>query len=214
MAQGYFISVEGSEGVGKSTFGQALEQYLQNKGLSVYGCREPGGTEVGKKVRELFLNPPGGDPLTAETELMLILAARAQHVAKEIRPRIARGQIVICDRYVDSTLMYQGIVGKIPMDRIQEAHRIATDDLWPDLTLLLDCPEQVSLERVAARQGSAADGNRFDQAGLDSFKVFRAGFQAIAAMYPERTRTISSDQPTEQILAAACQHLPAPWTSA
>lgn len=215
MAKGYFISIEGSEGVGKSTFCQALQQHLQNKGLSVFGCREPGGTEVGKKIRELFLNPPGGEPLTAITELMLILAARAQHVAKEIAPRLARGQIVVCDRYLDSTLLYQGIVGKIPMDQIQEGHRIATAGLMPELTFLLDCPVAVAKARVAARaeaQGDKAEeGNRFDEADDRTYEIYRAGFQTIAAMYPERTRRIDSDQSEAAVLAAAVALLPSEY---
>lgn len=209
MAKGFFITVEGSEGVGKSTFCAALQKYLENKGHSVFGCREPGGTEVGKNVRELFLNPPGGEPLTATTELMLILAARAQHVAKEVAPRLARGQIVVCDRYLDSTLLYQGIVGKIPMDQIQAAHRIATAGLMPDLTFLLDCPVAVAKARVAARAAQPSeDSNRFDEADDDTYAIYRAGFQTIAAMYPERTRLINSDQSEAEVLAAAIAELP------
>lgn len=211
MAKGYFISVEGSEGVGKSTFCGRLHKHLENKGLSVYACREPGGTEVGKKVRELFLNPPGGEPLTAVTELMLILAARAQQVAVEIAPRLSRGQTVVCDRYVDSTLLYQGIVGKIPMDDIQQAHHIATDGLMPDLTFLLDCPVAVAKARVAARsagQGAADQANRFDEADDSTYGIYRAGFQTIAAMYPERTVMLDSELAEAELLAAAVAKLP------
>lgn len=213
MAHGFFISVEGSEGVGKSTFCRALEQHLQNKGLSVYSCREPGGSEVGKKVREIFLDPPGGQPLTATTELMLILAARAQHVATELRPRLQRGQVIICDRYLDSTLLYQGVVGKIPMNLIQDGHQIATDGLMPDRTFLLDCPEELARSRVLERlQGEGvaeSSANRFDQASLATYKVYRAGFQSIQAMYPSRICLLDSSQPPAQLISEANQHLAA-----
>lgn len=211
MTKGYFISVEGSEGVGKSTFCEALQQHLENKGLSVFGCREPGGTEVGKKVREIFLDPPGGQPLTAVTELMLIMAARAQQVAREIRPRLARGQVVICDRYLDSTLLYQGIVGTIPMDQIEACHGIATDNLLPQLTFLLDCPVEVARERVAKRAGTEPS-NRFDDADRDTYAIYRAGFQSIQARHAQRTKLIDSDQPAAAVLAAAIAHLPPEWS--
>ena len=134
MQVGKFISIEGGEGVGKSTFTKAIVNYLRERGVEHISTREPGGTKVAQKIREVFVSPPKDEELNMMTELLLVNAARCQHVEKLIRPALSDNKWVICDRYVDSTMVYQGALGGVDQSCLKTLTEYATRGLMPDLT--------------------------------------------------------------------------------
>ena len=147
---GLFITLEGPEGAGKSTNRDYLAARLCEQGLDVVLTREPGGTPLAEKVRELLL-APSDESMAADTELLLVFAARAQHLAQVIRPALARGAVVLCDRFTDATYAYQGGGRGLPVERIATLEQFVQGDLRPDLTLVFDLPVEVGLARAAAR---------------------------------------------------------------
>ncbi len=177
---GLFVSFEGPEGAGKSTQLARLAARLDSHGTPHRLTREPGGTPLGTRVREVLLDPALTiDPLP---EFLLYSASRAQLVANEIRPALHRGEVVVCDRYADSSLAYQGAGRGLPVNLLREITLAATDGLTPDLTVLLDLDPQVGLER-AARRGQP---DRLEQADLDFHRRVRAGFLHLAEQTPAR----------------------------
>src|SRR3970040_770923 len=158
-----FITFEGGDGTGKTTQLKALESHLRGKGRSCISTREPGGTSLGKLIRQVLLEV-GKQPIASPTELFLYLADRAQHVQEVILPAIARGEIVLCDRYTDSTLAYQGYGRGIDLQLLRQLNEIADRGVKPDLTLLFDCPVELGLSRTARRQLEAGQaGGREDR---------------------------------------------------
>lgn len=219
MGQGFFITVEGGEGVGKTTFVKsfcaALSAILDPTGSAVVQTREPGGTPVANSIRAIFASPPPGETLIPETEAMLVMAARAQHVAHLIRPALERGAVVICDRYADSTMVYQGAVGGLDRGWLESSNRFATKGLVPDLTFLLDCPVEISSQRseVRSRVGQGEDGaQRYDAGSKDQHEKIRAGFLDCARRAPARfvvlDATKNPDDLTADALAAIRQRAP------
>ncbi len=185
---GRFITFEGGEGAGKTTQIQLLADRFRRLGRSVITTREPGGTAGAEAIRALLVTGDA-DRWDAMTELYLLNAARRDHVNRVIRPALARGQTVLCDRYVDSTRIYQGVVKGIADDVICAMHAEATGKLWPGCTLLLDLPADVGLERAGARDGHE---NRFEGEGLAFHTRLRQGFLALAAREPERILVINA----------------------
>jgi dTMP kinase len=160
MSAGKFIALEGGEGVGKSTQAKLLAEALEAKGVAVELTREPGGTPGAEAIRALLLDPPkamGHDGWTAEAEALLFAAARADHVARRIRPALAAGKWVVCDRFLDSTRAYQGGGGGLDDDAILALHEVGSDGLLPDLTLVIVAHEDAVGARLAARDGGASD---------------------------------------------------------
>lgn len=147
---GLFITLEGPEGAGKSTNREYLAEHLRAHGLDVVLTREPGGTPLAERIRELLL-APSDETMDADTELLLVFAARAQHLAQVIRPALARGAIVLCDRFTDATYAYQGGGRGLSVERIATLETFVQGDLRPDLTLVFDLPVEVGLSRAAAR---------------------------------------------------------------
>ena len=189
MRQGLFITVEGGEGVGKTTFVKSFYAALSGGDLPVLQTREPGGTSVANSIRAIFASPPSGESLIPETEAMLVMAARAQHVAHLIRPALERGGIVLCDRYADSTMVYQGAVGGLDRSWLESTNRFATKGLDPDLTFLLDCPVEISSRRSddRARVGQVEGGaQRYDAGSTEQHEKIRAGFLDCARRAPNR----------------------------
>ena len=203
-----FLTVEGVEGAGKSTFIGLLEEALRAQGADVLRTREPGGCALGQQIRPLLL--AASQKMDRRAELFLFLADRAQHVAEVIRPALAHGQWVICDRYADSTIAYQGYGRGMDVEALQQLNDHATDGLWPNITFLLDLPVEVGLERALARngrEGLTQSEGRFEAETLVFHQRIREGFLARAARWPERFCVLDATKSPEQLLQDALQHL-------
>lgn len=194
---GRFISFEGGEGAGKSTQIRILSQRLAAAGADVVTTREPGGTPGAEAIRNLFVRG-AGDRWTPAADSLLVSAGRADHVARLIRPALDAGRTVLCDRYVHSTLAYQGYGRGLPLDDLRALHRFATRDLWPDLVLWLDLPVEHGLARTTKRTGGE---DRFEHEALVFHERVRGGFAALAAADPRMIR-IDSSQDVETVAAA------------
>jgi dTMP kinase len=199
-----FISFEGGDGSGKTTQVKALEQHLMNRGRSCVITREPGGTPLGQLIRRVLLEA-GKQPVASPTELFLYLADRAQHVQEVILPALNAGQIILCDRYTDSTLAYQGYGRGIDLELLRRLNELANRGVQPDLTFLLDCPVEVGLARTAQRQLNAPAGenreDRFERETLEFHERVRAGFLELARAEPNRFRVIDAARAAGDISA-------------
>ncbi|HAH85789.1 MAG TPA: dTMP kinase [Armatimonadetes bacterium] len=182
----YFITFEGPEGSGKSTQAALLADALRSIGLLTRLTREPGGDPVSEQIRKILLDSPD-DSITNRAELFLYLAARAQHVENIIRPNLKKGAIVICARYIDSTVAYQGWGGGLSVDMIRTLNNAATGGLIPDITFLMDIDAETGLKRQQ-------DWNRMERKGLDYHARVREGFLAEAKLYPERIKVLDAAQ--------------------
>jgi dTMP kinase len=190
-----FITFEGGEGSGKSSHAVALAAALRTRGRQVVETREPGGTAAGAAIRSLLLGSEA-TPLTGLAELFLYCADRAQHVAELIRPALDEGQIVVCDRFSDSTIAYQGYGRGLDLDVVRSLDAQARAGLTPSLTFLLDCPVEVGLGRAKAR---AAARDRFERETLAFHERVRAGFAALAREAPERIVVVDSTGPVATV---------------
>ena len=206
-ARGCFISLEGGEGVGKSTQLRALAQALRERGREVVETREPGGSEGAEAIRALLLEGEEGR-WSAEAEALLFAAARADHVEKTIRPALERGAWVLSDRFIDSSLAYQGGAGGLGLQRIRQIHDFATGEFWPDRTLVLVLDEGQA--RASARDGDAVD--RIGGRPEEFHRQVEESFRQIAADEPDRVQLVdaagSPDEVTERLLAAIQDLLP------
>jgi dTMP kinase len=200
---GLFITLEGPEGAGKSTNRDYLAAQLRDRGVDVLLTREPGGTPVAERIRELLL-APSDEPMCADTELLLVFAARAQHLAEVIRPALARGQVVLCDRFTDATYAYQGGGRGLSRDRIAVLESFVQGDLRPDLTLVFDLPVEVGLGRAAARGRL----DRFEQEGRAFFDAVRSTYLARAEAEPGRYRVIDASRSLAEVQGALDAWLP------
>lgn len=187
---GQFIALEGGEGVGKSTQGRMLADALRARGLEVVTTREPGGTPGAEAIRAMLLSTEG-EGWGARAEALLFAAARADHVEKLIRPAIARGAWVICDRFVDSSRAYQGGGGGLSDAEVLDLHRIGSEGLLPDLTVLLTVPPEVSAQRLALRDGGT--GDRIESRGAAYHARVAEAFRSFAAQSPDRFAQIDAE---------------------
>lgn len=201
MARGRFITLEGGEGAGKSTHIRHLAIWLQGQGIEVVTTREPGGTEGAETIRRLIVEG-SVDRWDGLTETLLLNAARRDHVERLITPALARGAWVLCDRYVDSTLVYQGTAKGVAMETLLQLHALATGPLWPDLTLVLDLPPNVGLARAAGRASGQAE-TRFEDHALDFHEKLRQGFLDLAARFADRCAVVDAGAPLEAVSEAA-----------
>jgi dTMP kinase len=192
---GYFISFEGTEGCGKSTHIRKLAERLQNDGHTVCVVREPGGSESGEQIRRLLKHGP--ENLTPEAELLLMNASRAQLVREIIRPALAAGEVVLCDRFFDSTTIYQGAGRGLDAAHVRAVIDFAVGETRPDLTLLLQIPLEISEKRRAKRYGS----DRFESADREFFQRIEAGYAALAEAEPDRIQVIDANRPLEAVQA-------------
>jgi dTMP kinase len=192
--RGRFITIEGGEGAGKSTMMGRVADWLENAGHRVIRTREPGGTELAEKLREILLDR-NNISLSGRAELLLMFAARAQHLEELIRPALARGDWVLCDRFTDATWAYQGGGRELPRDEIESLEMLVHGDLQPDLTLLLDLPVELGLKRAARR--SQAD--RFEQESTLFFERVRAAYLERAQAAPGRFAVIDAAGTMEQV---------------
>ena len=199
-SRGLFITLEGIEGCGKSTQARLLGEYLRTQGHVTVETREPGGTPLAEKVRSVLLDR-ADEPVAAETEAFLVLAARRQHVAQVIEPALARGVIVLCDRFSDSTLAYQGYARGLNVSLLERLNRLATHAVTPNLTLLFDLPVSTGL----ARRRSASETNRLDRESLRFHQKVRAGFLDLAKRYPARMKVVPARASKEAVARAVAR---------
>jgi dTMP kinase len=200
MARGYFITLEGGEGAGKSTQARRVAAALAAAGVPVLRTREPGGAPGAERIRDLLLSPGSWDSLT---EAMLHFAARREHVVRSIRPMLEAGAWVICDRFADSTLAYQGAGQGLAYETWARLCDLTLEGLQPDLTLILDLPVEAGLARAAAR--SAAD--RYEKLGADFHARIRAGFHDIARREPARCVVLDAARDAEAVYASITETL-------
>ncbi len=198
--RGRFITLEGGEGTGKSTLRRALQDRLAEQGIETLMTREPGGSPRAEAIRALVLNPPGGTAFSPLAEALLMNAARSDHLDQLIRPALAAGKWVICDRFSDSTRVYQGVSGAVTPDVILDLERHVVADTRPDLTLILDAPVTLALERRAARGGKL---DVFEARGLAFHEAVREAFANIAKQEPDRCTLIDASLPPADVARLA-----------
>src|ERR1700722_18561910 len=200
MANGLFITLEGVEGSGKTTQAAILGDWLRKDGRLQTVTHEPGATRVGPTIRAIFLDPAVS--LDVAAELLLVLADRAQHVREKLRPGIEAGEIVISDRYSDSTVAYQGYGRGFDLPLLRQLNQLATAGMIPDLTIVLDCPAEIGLARTRERvKGQAHRFDRFESEVVEFHRRVRDGFLAIAKAEPHRVKIVDSESSFENVAA-------------
>ena len=197
MARGKFITIEGGEGAGKSTNIPFIESYLKEKGVELVMTREPGGTPLSERIREILLDK-NETAMSDDTELLLMFAARAQHLDQLIRPALAQGKWVICDRFTDATYAYQGGGRGIEFERIAQLENWVQGSLRPDLTIIFDLPVEIGMERA----GKRSDPDRFEQENLDFFKRVRQCYLDRAHATPDRYAIIDAAPELSEVQAS------------
>jgi dTMP kinase len=206
-ARGRFITLEGGEGTGKSTLQIALRDRLAGQGVDVVLTREPGGTPRAEAIRALVLTPPGGRAFSPLAEALLMNAARSDHLDELIRPALSAGKWVICDRFSDSTRVYQGVSGEVSPEALQSLVAHVVGPTRPDLTLILDAPVGIAHERRAARKGPKDAQDVFEQRDLDFHQSVRLAFSDIARSEPDRCKLIDASRLPNEVADAAWCHV-------
>jgi dTMP kinase len=204
VTRGRFITLEGLEGAGKSTVAQLVVEWLAKRGVVALLTREPGGTPLAERVRKIVLER-GPEALSPQAETLLMFAARSIHVENLIRPALARGEWVICDRFTDATRAYQGYGRGLELAWIEQLASAVHGDLQPERTLLLDLPVAVGLSRARGRSGSAAD--RFESEVEAFFERVRAGYLSVARSEPGRIRIIDASRALPEVTAQVTKAL-------
>jgi dTMP kinase len=202
-----FITLEGSEGAGKSTNLAFIAEWLRSRECEVLTTREPGGTPIGEAIRGILLDTQFTE-MTPETELLLMFAARNQHIQEKIQPALKAGQWVISDRFTDASYAYQGGARGLPFERIEPIEQWVQQGFQPDLVFVFDLPVEVGMQRVKSR-GEATD--RFEQEQMAFFERVRAAYLKRAEQHPERYCVLDASQPLEQVQQAIAQRLNALW---
>jgi dTMP kinase len=196
MGRGYFITVEGTDGSGKTTQIKLIEDYLESKNKSVVLTREPGGTKISEKIRDILLDSQNSE-MGVITEMLLYASARSQLVSEVIRPSIQAGKVVICDRFVDSSYVYQGFGRGIDLKVITDINRIALEGLVPDITLFFDIDPAEALRRRSTSTGL----DRIEKEKMDFHKRVYNGYKKLAMLYPDRINCIDSNRSIEEIFS-------------
>ena len=194
MKKPLFITFEGGEGCGKSTQLKLTADFLRKKNYEVVETREPGGTPTAEKIRELILHPLEGK-LTEETEILLFMAARAEHVETVILPAMNQNKIVLCDRFSDSTYAYQGVNSNIALETMEQLNSFATNDVAPDITILLDA----DTEKLLSRRKARGTKDRFEAKDIAFHKEVRKNFHKLAKLYPNRIKIVNALQSPEDV---------------
>ncbi|OPY14168.1 MAG: Thymidylate kinase [Syntrophus sp. PtaB.Bin001] len=205
----YLISFEGIEGCGKTTQLEMAAKFLRRSNIPILTTEEPGGTPLGDRIRKILLNRESFD-ICAEAELLLFVAARAQHVREVLQPALAKGQWILCDRFSDATMVYQGFARGIDEKWIKKLNDFATMSLKPRLTLLFDLPAETGLRRALQRMTNLPENSkedRFEQEGLNFHENIRNGYLSLARREPDRFRIINAAEDITAIHKEVCRHL-------
>ena len=197
MSKGFLVSLEGPEGAGKTSVLEALIPILEDRGVEVLTTREPGGVLIGEKIREVILDPSHTE-MDPKTELLLYIASRRQHLVEKVLPALAAGKLVIMDRFIDSSVAYQGFGRGLDIDAIDWLNEFATDGLKPDLTLYFDIEVEEGLARIAAN--SDREINRLDIEGLDLHRKVRQGYLSLLEREGNRIEKIDASLPLDQVI--------------
>lgn len=201
QSRGRFITLEGGEGTGKSTLAEGLKDALQSIGIDVALTREPGGTPVAEAIREICLFPPDGSELSPMTQALLMNAARKDHLENKILPTLATGHWVICDRFSDSTRVYQSVEEGLPIDELVQLETLVVANHLPDLTFVLDASEDTTLARRDKRAGSK---DAFEMKDAEFHNAVKQAFRTIALHEPDRCRMIDANKSAADVLDEAC----------
>ena len=204
MSKGLLVSLEGPEGAGKTSVLEALIPILEDRGVEVLTTREPGGVLIGEKIREVILDPSHTE-MDPKTELLLYIASRRQHLVEKVLPALAAGKLVIMDRFIDSSVAYQGFGRGLDIDAIDWLNEFATDGLKPDLTLYFDIEVEEGLARIAAN--SDREINRLDMEGLDLHRKVRQGYLSLLEKEANRIVKIDASLPLDQVIETTQQLL-------
>lgn len=194
--EGFFITLEGGDGSGKTTVLGRVAAYLQNHSMPYLITREPGGIEIAEKIRSIILDP-AHTAMDARTEALLYAAARSQHLAEVVEPALQEGLTVLCDRFVDSSLVYQGYARGLGIERVREINHFATGGRMPDLTFYLDVDPEVGLSRIAAHRDRAMD--RLDLESLEFHQKVKAGYQLVVDSDPQRIVVLDANRPIHMV---------------
>lgn len=200
MGNGLFITLEGGEGAGKTTIMQGIADWLTSQGRQVVMTREPGGIPIAEAIRAIILEP-ANTAMEARTEALLYAAARRQHLIEKVAPALDAGKVVLCDRFVDSSLAYQGHARGLGIEEVWAINRFAIGDRMPDLTLYMDIRPEIGLSRIQA--AGAREVNRLDLESIGFHERVREGYHQLAVRFPDRIITIDAEQPKEAVLAQA-----------
>jgi dTMP kinase len=200
MDKGIFITVEGPDGSGKTTIIQMLAEKLEKEGYEIVATREPGGIEIAEQIRQVILDPKN-TAMDPRTEALLYAAARRQHLAEKVKPALEKGKIVLCDRFVDSSLAYQGHARGLGIDEVYSINQFAIESMMPKMTLYFDVAPEVGLERINKNKGREV--NRLDLEKLEFHQKVREGYTMIAERFPERIVTIDASKELAEVYVQA-----------
>ena len=207
VSPGLFITLEGGEGAGKSTLMKHLAEHYTKQGREVVTLREPGGTQLGESIRHLILDNSKHSKLAVRSELLLFLASRAQLVDEVISPAIAKGKVVICDRFNDSTVVYQGAARKLGMDLVQDLCLFACANKEPTFTLYLSINPEQGLARAQKTKKDYAKADRFESETLEFHRLVHNAYQQLAKQNPHRIKIIDASQPLDSVIKQAVEHI-------
>lgn len=199
-----FITFEGIEGTGKTTQITKVKEYFEAQGKEVFLTLEPGGSRIGRELRKMLLHVDNKD-IAPTTELFLYLADRAQHIAQVIRPEIEAGKVVLCDRFADSTVVYQGFGRGLDTKMLQQLNEVAVDSLWPDMTILLDIDPEIGLKRATLRnieEGKAKEEGRFEAEHISFHNRIREGYLTWAALNHNRIKIANAEGTPDEVFAS------------
>jgi dTMP kinase len=200
MEKGTFITVEGPDGAGKTTVLNIIAEELAAEGYPIVQTREPGGSPIAEKIRQIILDKKHTE-MDPRTEALLYAAARRQHLIEKIIPALEKGNIVLCDRFIDASIVYQGFARKIGIDEVLKINRFAIENTMPDLTIYFDIEPEIGLERIQKhRQGEM---NRLDLETMEFHKMVREGYLQLLDRFPDRIKKIMADRPVEEVKTEA-----------
>lgn len=200
MKKGIFITIEGPDGSGKTTILQMLAQNLAKEGYEVVATREPGGIEIAEQIRKVILDPEN-TAMDPRTEALLYAAARRQHLAEKVKPALEEGKIVLCDRFVDSSLAYQGHARGLGIDEVFSINEFAIENMMPEMTLYFDVAPEIGLERINKNKGREV--NRLDLEKLEFHQKVREGYRIIAERFPDRIVKVDASKDLETVYGLA-----------